>query len=66
MLFSGWLNEAFGGDRIVKFDIKPLDGTTLFANLGKGGNKFWGSFTADFSKLVKSAVKTSPGIKKYA
>ena len=30
-----WLKEAFGGDRIVKFDIKPIDGTTIFANLGK-------------------------------
>ena len=32
------LKEAFGrGDIIVKFDIKPTDGTTIFANLGKGG-----------------------------
>ena len=32
-----WLKEAFGGDIIVKFDIKPTDGTTIFANFGKGG-----------------------------
>ena len=60
------LKKLFRGDRIVKFNIKPLDGTTICANLGKGGNKFWGSFTADSSNLVESAVKTFPGIKKYA
>ena len=34
------LNEASGGYRTWNFDIKPTDGTTIFANLGKGG-KFW-------------------------
>ena len=31
-----WLSEAFGGARTGNFDIKPTDGTTLFAYLGKG------------------------------
>ena len=55
-----WLKEVFGGNGIVKFDIKPTDGTTIFANLGKGGIKFWGVLTADFNNLVESTVKTSP------
>ena len=25
-----WLTEAFGGDRVWKFDIQPTDGATLF------------------------------------
>ena len=33
-----WLKEAFGVDRIWNFDIKPTDGTTIFAYLWKGEN----------------------------
>ena len=35
-----WLSEAFGGDRNWKFDLKPTDGTTIFAYLGKGEKNF--------------------------
>ena len=32
-----WLEKAFGNDRIWNFEIKPTDGTSIFANLEKGG-----------------------------
>ena len=32
-----WLPEAFEDVRIWNFDIKPTDGATIFAYLGKGG-----------------------------
>ena len=31
-----WLSEAFWGARIGHFDIKPTDGTTVFAYLRTG------------------------------
>ena len=38
MLFScyKWLSEAFEDVRIWNFDVKPTDGATIFACLGKG------------------------------
>ena len=35
------LTEAFEGDRIWNFDVKPTDGATIFDYLGKGGGYFW-------------------------
>ena len=32
-----WPTEAFGGDRVWKFDIQPTDGATLFFCLFFGG-----------------------------
>ena len=32
-----WLSKAFGGDKILNFDIRPAYGRTIFAYLGKVG-----------------------------
>ena len=38
-----WLSEAFGGERIWSFNVKPTDGAAIFACPGKGwkGGKFY-------------------------